>query len=311
VVPPSPQPTAGLATATKHRQRPRPRQAGYHARVALKPASGRLALVELYERGVRAFLHWADDPVLDRATVTAFTADLLAQGREPATARAYQLAVRLFAGWLAAEGELPADPLAGLKPPRLDQKLTPVLSDEQLRAFIAACQGRSFRDRRDEALVRLMAETGLRAGECVALTLADVDLDAGMATVRRGKGGKGRRVAFGAQTARALDRYLRMRRSHRLAGTGRLWLADNGRSFGYDGLRKALVGRAELAGIKGFHPHVLRHTAAHRWLAAGGSEGGLMAVAGWANRAMLDRYAAATRAERAAAEARGLNLGDL
>jgi len=36
-----------------------------------------------------------------------------------------------------------------------------------------------------------------------------------------------------------------------------------------------------------------------------------MATAGWANRAMLDRYAAATRAERAAAEARGLNLGDL
>lgn len=269
------------------------------------------ATVELYERGVRAFLAWADDLVLDRATVNAFTADVLAQGREPATARAYQLAVRLFAAWLFKEGELPTDPLVGLKPPKLHQKLTPVLSDEQLRALIAACQGKGFRDRRDEAMVRLMAETGLRAGECAALTVADVDLDAGMATIRRGKGGKGRRVAFGPQTARAIDRYLRLRRGHKLADTGRLWLADNGRSFGYDGLRKTLVWRAELAGIKGFHPHVLRHTAAHRWLAAGGSEGGLMATAGWANRAMLDRYAAATRAERAAAEARGLNLGDL
>jgi site-specific recombinase XerD len=268
----------------------------------------------LYRRGVRAFLAWCDDTgadrALDRATVAAFTADLLAQGKEPATARAYQLAVRLFAAWLAAEGELPADPLVGLKPPKLDQKLTPVLSDEQLKALLAACQGKSFRDRRDEALVRLMAETGLRAGEAAALTLDDVDLDAGMATVL-GKGRKYRRVAFGPQTARAIDRYLRLRRGHRLADTGRLWLADNGRSFRYDGLRKALVGRAELAGIKGFHPHVLRHTAAHRWLAAGGSEGGLMATAGWANRAMLDRYAAATRAERAAAEARGLNLGDV
>jgi integrase/recombinase XerD len=66
--------------------------------------------------------------------------------------------------------------------------------------------------------------------------------------------------------------------------------------------------RAEAAGIRGFHPHVLRHTAAHRWLAAGGSEGGLMAVAGWARRDMLDRYAAATANERAAAEAKSLNL---
>jgi integrase/recombinase XerD len=273
------------------------------------------ATIALYDRGVRAFLAWCQqaqvEPVLDRATVTAFTADLLQAGREPATARAYQLAVRLFAAWLADEGELDVDPLAGLKPPKLDAKVVPVLSEVQIKALLAACQGKEFRDRRDEALVRLMLETGIRAGEAISLTLDDVDLTTGMATVVRGKGGKGRRVAFGPHTARALDRYLRVRRGHKLAATRRLWLADNGRNFRYDGLRATLVWRAQLAGIKGFHPHVLRHTAASRWLAAGGSEGGLMAVAGWANRAMLDRYAAATRAERAAAEARGLNLGDV
>jgi site-specific recombinase XerD len=273
------------------------------------------ATIALYDRGVRTFLAWCEfrcaAKEFNRSTMTTFVADLLETGREPATARAYQLACRRFATWLYEEGELDRDPLVGLKPPRLDQKLTPVLSEDQLQALLAACKGSVFRDRRDEAMVRLMLETGMRAGECAALSVADVDLDAGMATIQRGKGGKGRRVAFGPQTARAIDRYLRLRRSHRLADTGRLWLADNGRSFGYDGLRATLVGRAELAGIKGFHPHVLRHTAAHRWLAAGGSEGGLMATAGWANRAMLDRYAAATRAERAAAEARGLNLGDL
>ena len=36
-------------------------------------------------------------------------------------------------------------------------------------------------------------------------------------------------------------------------------------------------------------PHVLRHTAAQRRLSADGSEGGLMAVAGWKRRDMLDR----------------------
>jgi integrase/recombinase XerD len=55
----------------------------------------------------------------------------------------------------------------------------------------------------------------------------------------------------------------------------------------------------------------MRHTAATRWLRAGGSEGGLMAVAGWSNRAMIDRYTGASAAERAAEEARGLGLGDL
>lgn len=53
----------------------------------------------------------------------------------------------------------------------------------------------------------------------------------------------------------------------------------------------------------------LRHTAAHRWLAAGGSEGGLMAVAGWTRPDMLLRYTKARASERAAEEARALNLG--
>ncbi len=51
--------------------------------------------------------------------------------------------------------------------------------------------------------------------------------------------------------------------------------------------------------------------AAIRWLAAGGSEGGLMAVAGWTTRDMIDRYTRFTAADRAAAEAATLGLGDL
>jgi integrase len=102
-----------------------------------------------------------------------------------------------------------------------------------------------------------------------------------------------------------------MRRTHRLASTSALWLGDRGKELAYYGLRNTLQYRAETAGINDFHPHLMRHTAASRWLAAGGSEGGLMAVAGWSTRDMIDRYTRATSSERAAAEARGLGLGDL
>jgi integrase/recombinase XerD len=138
-----------------------------------------------------------------------------------------------------------------------------------------------------------------------------VDIVRGIAVVRRGKGGKGRRVPFGSQTGRAIDRYLRVRRSHRLAADRQLWLGDRGKSLSYDGLYRTLKYRAELAEIPNFHPHVTRHTAGQRWLSAEGSEGGLMAVAGWTRRDMLDRYTRATAAEGAAEESRRLNLGDL
>ena len=265
---------------------------------------------------MRGFLRWCDEhghhPALERRLVKAWVADLLDDGAEPATARSRQLAVRRFAAWCVDDGEIDANPLLGLTPPRLDIKVTRSLSDEQIRLLVKACDGKDFRDRRDEAIVRLMIETGLRAGEVLALTVVDVNLAQGIATVVRGKGGKGRLVPFGAQTARALDRYLRIRRGHRHAeATGKLFLGERGQLLGYPGLRRALVYRAELAGITGFHLHLMRHTAASRWLAAGGSEGGLMAVAGWSSRDMIDRYTRFTAAERAATEARGLNLGDL
>lgn len=270
--------------------------------------------VKTYGTGVRQYLAWCattERPaVIDRPTVQGFTAHLLAEGREAATVRSRQLAVRRFSEWLVNEGELETDPLLGIKAPKLDAKVVEPLTDDQLRALLKACQGADLRDRRDEAMIRFMVETGARAGEVVALAVSDVDLTHGTAVVRRGKGGKGRVVPFGPQTARAVDRYKRKRAAHRLAGTPALWLGDRGKGFTYDALYKALQLRANLAGLSGFHPHQLRHTAAHRWLAAGGSEGGLMAVAGWTRPDMLTRYTKARASERAAAEARALNLGD-
>ena len=145
------------------------------------------------------------------------------------------------------------------------------LTDQQCADLVKACQGKEFIDRRDEAVARLLIETGMRAGEVLGLTVEDIDLTRGLAVVRRGKGGKGRVVPFGPQVARSIDRYLRMRRSHRLAHTEALWLGGGGQQFRYHGLDVAMKRRAELAGIKGFHLHLFRNTAATRWLAAGGS----------------------------------------
>src|SRR5271170_1252548 len=258
-----------------------------------------------YLRGVRLYLEWIEQnghPMeLTRAQVQQYSAELVAAGKEANTVRLRQAALRQFGRWLVSEGELPDDPLLGLKPPKIPTKLVHGLSDEQLRALLKACKGPSFKDKRDEALVRLMFETGMRASETVALTVADIEpLKDGMVAIRRCKGMKGRVAPFGPQTAAVLDRYLRARRSHKLASTSALWLGVGGKSLAYFGLNDTLRDRAKRAGIEGFHLHLLRHTAATRWLRAGGS-----------TRDMIDRYTGASASERAATEARGLGLGEL
>lgn len=269
--------------------------------------------IRAYVTGVKQYLQWCRSaaPQLSKSSVTAFIAELLADGAEPATARNRHMALRRFSAWLTDEGELDADPLLGVKPPKLNTKITAALTDDELRSLIAACRGKAFLDRRDDAVVRLMSEGALRSAELVGMSVDDIDLKRCLAIVRKGKGGKGRVVPFGPQTAAAVDRYLRVRRGHRLASSGQLWLGGGGQTFSYHGLARAMSIRAELAGIKGFHLHLLRSTAATRWLRAGGSEGGLMAVAGWSTRSMIDRYTAATASERAADESRKLDLGNI
>jgi integrase/recombinase XerD len=132
-----------------------------HLRAQRKSAS----TVNVYAGGVR---DRADAGPAHRAT---HIADMLDSGAEAAAA--CQLALCRFAAWLVEEGELDANPLAGLKPVRVDSKVVPVLTEQQLRELLVACQGKSLRDRRDEALVRLLAETCLRAGEAVVLELSD------------------------------------------------------------------------------------------------------------------------------------------
>jgi integrase/recombinase XerD len=271
--------------------------------------------IKVYGDGVNKFLRWcaqAGRPAeLTRTVVQAFLGDLLDDGAEANTAKSRDLALKRYAAWLVDEGELSSNPLVGLKPPKGDHKVVHALTDDELKRLIKACQGKSLQDRRDEAIVRLMLETGVRASEVIGMQVSDVNVQDGLVTVRRGKGGKGRVAPFSVQTATAIDRYMRARRNHRLADTGALWVGGGGKGFGYYGLDKALKDRAKAAGIGGFHLHLMRHTAATRWLRAGGSEGGLMAVAGWSTRAMVDRYTGASAAERAAAEARNLGLGEL
>lgn len=273
--------------------------------------------IQVYGDGVRAYLGWcaANDkpPVLDRRQLREFIDGLLVSGAKPATAVARHLAVRRFSAWLAKEEEQATDPLYGLHAPQLDKPVVEPLSDDQLRAMLKACRGQDMRDRRDEAILRLMFTTGIRAGEVVALQLDDVNLRSVPPTViiRRGKGGRGRVIPLAVEAAAAIDRYMRARRTHRLSSDPALWLGDRGKRFAYDALHKTLAMRANIAGVPDFHPHRLRHTAAHRWLSKGGSESGLMAVAGWTRPDMLMRYTAAQASVRAAEEAQRLNLGDL
>lgn len=244
---------------------------------------------------------------LTRGDIEEFLADQLERHR-PTTAAVRFRSLQQFYRWAVEEELIEASPMAGLSPPTIPEQPVAVLDEAQLARLLGCMNSRSFDDRRDTAIVRLFLDTGMRLSEMAGLTLTDIDLDADVALVL-GKGRRPRACPFGDKTGQAIERYLRERSKHRLASSNQLWIGGRG-DMTDNGIGQMLRRRAKQAGLEHLHPHMFRHTFAHRWLADGGQEQDLMRLAGWRSREMLARYGASAADQRAREAHRRMRLGD-
>ncbi|MFJ8815409.1 tyrosine-type recombinase/integrase [Amycolatopsis thermoflava] len=225
-------------------------------------------------------------------------------------------ALQQWGNWLLDEGEIEQHFMAGLKPPHVPEQPVPIVPDAVINAVLDGCSGRDFLSRRDEAIIRLLWDTGCRLSEIAGLDHND-DLDLVTDSIRvLGKGGKHRAVPFSPKTGKALGRYLRVRARHPDAELPALWLGDRRRGpLSANGIKIMLRRRGRAAGVndalgRNLHAHLGRHYQSHHFLAAGGSEGDLMRLNGWTTPQMARRYGQSAAVERAHETARRLRVGD-
>lgn len=192
-----------------------------------------------------------------------------------------------FYRYAIGRGFVPASPLPATVP-ICPPGLTPyIYSTAELQRLVAATAvlrtpKSPVRDLVFRTLLLLLYGTGIRVGEALALTLADVDLADALLTIRETKFYKTRLVPMGPRLTAELTAYARRRRELPLpAGAASAFLATHtGQPLRYDSVNRDFGILRQRADIRRertarYQPrlHDLRHTAAvHRviaWYRAG------------------------------------------
>jgi site-specific recombinase XerD len=213
--------------------------------------------------------------------VRSYLAELAGRGKSDGTLADHARGIRVMVRFWLAEGYLPAAVRFDI--PKVAKKRLPTLDADNLAAVLAACD-----NPRDRALIMLMADSGLRRAEVIALDWGDVDISTGLLRVRRGKGGKARSAVIGANTRRALLAY---RRTITNAEEGApMFQPKHGGRFTADGFKQVFIKLQKRSGVN-VTPHAMRRTFAILSLRAGMDPLHLQALGGWEGLEMVKHYA--------------------
>jgi tyrosine recombinase XerC len=218
----------------------------------------------------------ADIQSVNHKTVLTFLSEHVAQGKSRATAARLRAAVRSFFKYLMRLHVVESNPCAALQPlkqqRRLPKFLDPHETDRLLRAP-SEVRSTLFGRARDTAMLATLYSGGLRVGELVSMSVADLNLAEGTAPVL-GKRRKVRQVFLGRHAVEALTHYLEKRRELleklRLESEA-LFLNRRGGRLTARSVERFFERYAAVAGVEyaKSHPHVLRHTFATHLLDRG------------------------------------------
>jgi len=230
----------------------------------------------------------------------------------PKTLHNYWITLRSFYTWATVELGI-EDALAPIHAPEFAVKVVDPLTQAECQAMMTAClwtmtaetTGAKARYRmrrptglRDQAILRLLLDTGVRAGECTHLNVGDVDVKTGQVTIHprnSGRKSRSRHVQLGRSARKSVWKYLASRED---GDDPKAPLFTTGKGFRLqrDSLRHLVRRLGKRAGVQGrVYPHRFRHTFAITYLRFDGDIYTLQRMLGHTSLEMVRRYLAIVR----------------
>lgn len=246
---------------------------------------------ECYRVWLRHYSRWLthngqEAPMLEDfnvANLRKFLYYLVSTKHRPRTIRAAFFPLRGLGKYLVEQGALEDNPALVIKLPKLDAAQRDLVTDDEVRALLAACE-RQASPRRvalSRAMVSVLVYAGLRRQECLDLRVGDANFAEKSLLVRQGKGQKARTVYPHPECLLAIRDWLALR--PRNCKHDWLFALDTNRRIAHGGLTHMLRELKAIAGLAdhdNIQPHSLRHNCATRLLKAGADMRSIQAFLG-------------------------------
>jgi site-specific recombinase XerD len=210
------------------------------------------------------------------------------------TVHHYFVALSCFFNWVIQEGFSRENPMAHIKVAKPKPRVIIPYSHEEIRKMLAVCDydyqhNAKFLASRNEAMILVLLDSGIRLSELVGITLDDIDTTKGWLKIR-GKGRKERIVRIGKAAQKAIWRYLVYRPQN---GRRELWLTEEGKPLDSSGVQSMVKRLKERAGVGGAGSiHRFRHTFALDFLRVDKNVFNLQYLLGHSDLDMVRRYTA-------------------
>ena len=220
--------------------------------------------VTAYLRGVKAFAEWFEKTTGEELTPAGFTTLDVAEYRDhlSATKSASSVnqalsSISSYAEWAESTGLISDNPVKEVKTIKIEELSPKSLSRNEQNALLRSV--RKTQNKRDNAIISLMLNTGIRVGELCSLETSDVQLQGRdkHIIIRSGKGRKERVIPLNTVAAKALKAYIAT--------------LPEGKIFAITvrGVAHVCDRYAHDAKIDHLTPHVLRHSFATNLISRG------------------------------------------
>ena len=153
--------------------------------------------LDLFARSVQEHGMPDDPDAFTTAHVYQFLGSVADTGVSAMTQWRRQRETRAFLSWLVRHDYISVNPFMKVKNIKIPQKIVQPFSPDDIQRLLSCCDTGTRKGARNQALILVLLDTGLRASELANLELGDVDFATQRMLIKHAKGNKQRVVRFG------------------------------------------------------------------------------------------------------------------